>query len=130
MLVQVEVDPGADQAGREAPEGDVVDEFAGAALPLPAVGHDRDGGDHRDDVREPVGVHEQRTDLDPAARRARNSRKHVHASIAERSRRPETPVAVGVELDRSRPVWPPANVPDVSAPPRNALKRISAVTTA
>jgi hypothetical protein len=57
----------ADQAGGEAPERDFLDELAAAAARLPAAGGDRDGGQHGEDVRQPVGVDEERTQVDAVA---------------------------------------------------------------
>ena len=62
----VEVDPPADQARREAPQRDLLNELPVPADGLPALGRDHDRGEHGEHVHQPVGVHEQGADGEAA----------------------------------------------------------------
>ena len=65
-----EVEAAADQAGGEAPQRDVVDELARAALGLPAARRDHHRGRDREHVHQTVHVDEQRPDVKAVERRA------------------------------------------------------------
>ena len=65
-----EVEASADQAGREATQGDLADELARAAPAFPSPGGERDGRDERDNVGQPVYADLERTDMHAVERRA------------------------------------------------------------
>jgi hypothetical protein len=70
------VDPPADQARRKAPQRDLVDELTPAALALPAAPGQRDRRQQGEGVHHPIGVDEQRPDVQAVDRWAGNGREH------------------------------------------------------
>jgi hypothetical protein len=51
-------------AGRNRPDGDVVDELRRAAAGRPAAACDRDRREYREHVTEPVDVHDERAEVE------------------------------------------------------------------
>ena len=68
----IEVDPAADDPGRHAPQGDVVDQLGVPAGGGPAAAGDDDRGRDADQVHQRVDVDEQRADVEAVDRRAGN----------------------------------------------------------
>src|SRR5207248_9327233 len=69
------LDPTGDTPRREPPQRDLVDERAVS----PAPARDQDRRRHREHVREPVGVEEEGTEVQPVRRRTRNETSLDHA---------------------------------------------------
>jgi hypothetical protein len=69
------VQAAADQPGGKAPEGDLLDELARSAASFPPSCRKPDRGDDGDDVRQPVGVNEERPDVEAIRGRTRNAGK-------------------------------------------------------
>jgi hypothetical protein len=74
-----EVDPPADQPGREAPGGSLVCEVRIPARLPPSPPGDEDRRRNGEHVREPVGVDEQRPDIEAVVRGAGDVRRDDHA---------------------------------------------------
>ncbi len=83
-----EVEAPADQPRRESPQRDLVNELVPAASRLPATHGDRDRRQYGEHVGEAVSVDEQRAEVEPVARRARDERDgcaaHVVAGLGRR----------------------------------------------
>ena len=72
-----EVEPPADQPRREAPERDLLYQRRIATHISPATRRDRNRSHDRGDVRQSVGVDEQRPDMEPVRGWARDERVHT-----------------------------------------------------
>ena len=70
------VDAGADDAEGDAPDGDARDELPLAAERGPALAGQPDGGQDRDEQRQPVEVERQRAEVERAAGRAGDGAEH------------------------------------------------------
>jgi hypothetical protein len=71
-----EVEASTDQPGGEGPEGDLVNEFARAALTLPATRGNRDRGEQTDEIHQPVDADLKRPEVNAIRRRARDRGEH------------------------------------------------------
>jgi hypothetical protein len=76
-----EVDPAADQPGREAPQRDLVDELPVAAYSCPATPSDRDRRENADEVAQAVDVDEERADPEAVVAWTRNGAERVRRRI-------------------------------------------------
>src|SRR3954468_11228160 len=76
-----EVEPTADDPGRETPQRHVLDEFARAALRLPPARGDPHRRQHGQHVAEPIDADVKGPDVDPVERRAGNRPDDGHRPI-------------------------------------------------
>jgi hypothetical protein len=79
------VQPRADDPGRDAPHGDAQDQIGVAFPPAPAPARQVDGGDDRDEERQPVGVNRRQRagEIELARGRRRDAGEHggiLHAA--------------------------------------------------
>src|SRR4029077_15223670 len=98
-----EVDPAADDPGRDAPQRDVADDVRVAADGAPPAPGDDDRRGDADQVRQGVKVYDQRADVEAVDRRAGNVRRGGHGHIAEITR-PGPDRARGVTPGPVRPL--------------------------
>ncbi len=75
------VEAPADQPRRKAPQGDLVHEVALTAAALPAARRQGDRRGHGDDVRQAIGVHEDRAEVKAVRRRAGEECDHGTGSV-------------------------------------------------
>jgi hypothetical protein len=67
-----EVEASTDQPGGKGPEGDLVNEFARAALTLPPTRGNRDRGEQTDEIHQPVDADLKRPEVNAIRRGARD----------------------------------------------------------
>ncbi len=123
---QVEVDPAADDARRDGPQGHVPDQARVAAHRLPAALRDQDRQGDPDHVHQPVEVNVGRAEMKPVHWRARDVKTQRHAperTVTARGRRPAADYRHPPGRDRGTPRRPgplaaaPLSPPGPAAPP-------------